>query len=219
MCVYCGVSSPNTRDHVPPKVLLDEPYPQQLPVVDACEECNRGFSLDEQYLACFIECVLCGTVEPSGLQRPKIKRIISENSSLSHRIGESKKTDGANKVDWQPEFDRIQNIVVKLGRGHVAYEFYPKLEDPIEVRFAPLMQFTEQERRDFENITSGGLWPEIGGRAFYRACGEKPDHLVQIDNWIVVQPGLYRFAVSETNNIMVKMVLSEYLACTVLWNK
>ena len=61
--------------------------------VDACEECNRGFSLDEQYLACFIECVLCGTVEPSGLQRPKIKRIISENSSLSHRIGEYKKTD------------------------------------------------------------------------------------------------------------------------------
>ena len=34
-CVYCG-AQPETRDHVPSKVLLDEPYAAQLPVVGAC---------------------------------------------------------------------------------------------------------------------------------------------------------------------------------------
>lgn len=59
MCVYCG-SPPDTRDHVPSKVLLDEPYPPELPVVGACEKCSSSFSLDEQYLACFLDCVIHG---------------------------------------------------------------------------------------------------------------------------------------------------------------
>ena len=66
MCVYCG-AQPETRDHVPSKVLLDEPYPPELPVVGACEKCNASFSMDEQYLACFL--VLCGVetrFPPSG---------------------------------------------------------------------------------------------------------------------------------------------------------
>lgn len=67
MCAYCG-GRPDTRDHLPSKVLLDEPYPAELPVVEACLKCNESFSLHEQYLACFIECVVCGTCEPSGLK-------------------------------------------------------------------------------------------------------------------------------------------------------
>ena len=43
MCVYCG-NAAGTRDHVPPKVLLDEPYPPDLPPVPACDECNNRFS-------------------------------------------------------------------------------------------------------------------------------------------------------------------------------
>ena len=37
MCVYCG-GSPATRDHVPSRVLLDESYPAELPIVGACAE-------------------------------------------------------------------------------------------------------------------------------------------------------------------------------------
>lgn len=57
MCVYCG-DQPDTRDHVPSKVFLNEPYPPELPVVAACKRCNESFSLDEQYLACFLDCVI-----------------------------------------------------------------------------------------------------------------------------------------------------------------
>ena len=59
-CVYCG-GAPDSRDHVPSKVLLDDPLPPDLPVVEACSTCNGNFSLDEEYLACFLECVFSGS--------------------------------------------------------------------------------------------------------------------------------------------------------------
>src|SRR5579883_1837339 len=57
-CVYCGGGT-ETRDHVPSKVLLDDPLPKNLAVVPACLSCNTGLSGDE-YFACLIECVLAG---------------------------------------------------------------------------------------------------------------------------------------------------------------
>jgi hypothetical protein len=40
-CVYCGRVT-ETRDHVPSRVLLDEPYPDNLPVVPSREACNTN---------------------------------------------------------------------------------------------------------------------------------------------------------------------------------
>jgi len=218
ICVYCG-SQPDTRDHVPSKVLLDEPYPPQLPVVGACKSCNASFSLDEQYLACFIECVICGTVRVSDLQRQNIKRILTDNSKLQHRIDVSRKSDEKGNLLWQPEIDRVQKIISKLARGHVAYEFYPRIDEPLEVTFAPLPTLSEEERIAFEDMTPGklDLWPEIGSRAFLRACGKSPDRFARSGDWVVVQPNRYRYAVVETGGILVRIVLSEYLACEILW--
>lgn len=53
-CAYCGGST-ESRDHVPSPVLLDEPYPDNLPVVGACVDCNQSFSIDEEYIACAID--------------------------------------------------------------------------------------------------------------------------------------------------------------------
>jgi hypothetical protein len=218
MCVYCG-AQPETRDHVPSKVLLDEPYPPELPVVGACERCNASFSLDEQYLACFIECVICGTVETTGLQRPKVKRILSGNPALQRRIDVSRRKDEADNLLWQPEIDRVRKVISKLAKGHLAYEFYPKIEEPLEVAFAPLPALSEEERAGFKDMTSIRLdgWPEIGSRAFFRACGKSPDRFDQSGDWVVVQPGRYRYSAIETDGILVKVVLSEYLACAVYW--
>ncbi len=216
-CVYCG-AKPETRDHVPSKVLLDEPYPPQLPVVAACESCNRDFSLDEQYLSCFLECVICGTVELAGLQRPKIKRILSENPKLRSRIEASKREEESSLL-WLPDVDRVRKIIVKLARGHAAYELYPKIEEPMDVSFAPLPKLCDQDRKAFEDVASGpDLCPEIGTRAFSRifAFEDKIDS-TQVYDWIVVQPGRYRYAVNETGGMLVKLVLSEYLACVVSW--
>lgn len=48
-CIYCGVQPGTTVDHIPPKLLLAEPYPANLFTVPACLECNRGFQKDDEY--------------------------------------------------------------------------------------------------------------------------------------------------------------------------
>jgi hypothetical protein len=59
-CVHCAGQT-DTRDHVPSRVLLDEPYPPNLPVVPACRDCNEEASADEEYVACLVECTLAGS--------------------------------------------------------------------------------------------------------------------------------------------------------------
>jgi hypothetical protein len=50
-CVHCD-GADETDDHVPSKVLLDEPYPENLMVCPSCMHCNNQLSVDEVYLAC-----------------------------------------------------------------------------------------------------------------------------------------------------------------------
>ena len=77
-----------------------------------------------------------------------------------------------------------------------------------------------EEISAFEQLADGklDLWPEIGSRAFLRAFGKSPDQLPLSRDWIVVQPDRYRYAVAETGGVIVRMVLSEYLACEVVWD-
>ena len=93
------------------------------------QELQRWFSLDEQYLACFLECVLCGSVDPAQLKRPKVKRILTEKAMLAQRIAECM-TDDGKQLWWQPESQRVRNVVLKLARGHVALELSPQHDNP-----------------------------------------------------------------------------------------
>ena len=220
VCVYCGRRS-STRDHVPSKVLLDEPYPDQLPVVPACQNCNQSFSLDEEYLACAIDVALSGTVDTNGIGRPKIRRIMEKNRELRDRLRDSRRTDGGvGPPVWMVERLRVRNVVVKLAKGHVAYEMYANLEEPKHVEFAPLTTVNSGQTATFEGVGLEGTvagWPELGSRAFLRAIGEHPDSSQNVGGWVVVQAGRYRYAVSEEVGIRVRMLLSDYLACEVLW--
>src|SRR5438309_5431695 len=85
LCVYCG-GEPSTADHVPSRVLIDQPYPDNLPVVPACAKCNNRFSVDEPYLACLVECALAGSVAPNLVCRTKVKRILAKRPALASEI-------------------------------------------------------------------------------------------------------------------------------------
>jgi hypothetical protein len=215
-CVYCGGPS-ESDDHVPSKALLDEPYPRDLPTVDACERCNNGFSLDEEYLAVFIECTIVGSTDPERQSRPSIRRKLTESPSLRALIQSSRtqKVDGT--LEWRPDEGRVENVLTKLARGHIAFEEgTPRLDEPGVVDFVPLVDLPSDE--------ANGLlapwpiqqsWPEIGSRAFFRASGMKVPHNPGPDGWITIQPGRYRYRV---NGNTVQVVLSEYLCCTILWD-
>lgn len=217
-CVFCG-ATPENRDHCPSKVFLEQPFPDNLAVVDACKPCNESFSKDEQYLACFLECVICGSTDPDKIHRPKIKRIIKENPKLAAQIQASRQQDSSGNLIWQPDSKRVENVLLKLARGHMAYELsLSHIEEPEQIVFTPLIRMSDGERTAFENPVdeSFNLWPEIGSRSFIRAVVLE-QNAYRDNDWIIVQDGNYRYLVAQSDGDFVQIVIGEYLACPVTW--
>jgi len=216
ICVYCG-TRPDTRDHCPSKVLLDEPYPANLPVVQACLACNQSFSLDEQYVACFVECVVCGSTNPKALHRKNIQRILSKTPGLAAEIQSTMTIDEKGDKIWRPDMARVRNVVLKLARGHLHFELSVQERDEPEVlEVAPLSLMTPESREFFECPEPGpmAVWPELGSRAFLRALssgGQIPD------GWLDVQEGRYRYLVGQGHGNYAHIVIGEYLACRAAW--
>ncbi|HEY0153102.1 MAG TPA: hypothetical protein VGB92_13950 [Longimicrobium sp.] len=214
-CVFCA-GTPDTRDHVPSKVLLDEPFPPDLPVVQSCKACNNSFSLDEEYLACFLECTIIGSVDPAALERQKVQRIMVKKPALATRIKASQKVDEAGRLVWEPELDRVRKVVQKLAQGHAAYE-YGEIQvcEPTSIEIWPLATRSREAVSRFETPPEEHIYPEIGSRAFMRGVESNWPYMVA--GWRNVQDGRYRYLVSHSKGILVRMVLGEYLACEVVW--
>src|SRR5262249_30876896 len=117
-CVFCDSGrSELTRDHAPSRVLLDSPYPYNLPIVDACRDCNNGFSLDEEYVACLVECAAVGSTNPDIMSRDVVRRILNRSPALRARLEQARRI--VNGVSYfVPEKTRVDNIVAKLARAH-----------------------------------------------------------------------------------------------------
>lgn len=216
LCIFCG-GDPETRDHVPSRVLLDEPFPPNLPVAECCRECNNSFSVDEQYLACFLDCVITGTVGETNARRPKVDRILSENPTLKARIAAAEAIGEQGEKLWVPEQERIERVLIKLARGHLAYELcLPRLESPLCVQCAPIQSLDEAGATTFLSAQPTPFWPEIGSRSFIRACYRFPGP--RADEWCVVQEGRYQYLVSQADGDFVRILISDYLACEVRWD-
>lgn len=211
-CAYCGGST-ETRDHVPSKVFLDEPYPTNLPVVPACGVCNRGFSPDEEYLACLIECTLAGAAEPADVTRAKVKRILERTPALESRLSQARRVDRTG-TSFQIESERVRNVVLKLARAHAAFELNePQMDDPSQIGFTPLALMTAEAREAFETPPRSLIWPEVGSRAMHRLLVSDP----RASLWLIVQPGRYRYLAAVGDSVVVRRVIGEYLAYEVLW--
>lgn len=210
ICAYCG-GSPDTRDHVPSRVLLDEPFPANLPVVGACFACNNSFSRDELYVACLIECIIAGTTDPRKIGRDKIARKLDADPSLATTIARCRH-EGDPPV-WEPDVARVHNVMIKLTQGHAAWELtLPAMGKPSRMSVVPLPCMTDSQRAAFEMPPSADLWPELGSRTFHRVIEGR-----QEVSWQEVQAGRYRYCVDQAVGLKVRLVLSEYLACMAFW--
>lgn len=220
-CVHCGgwiADLPNNRDHAPSKSLLVEPYPPNLPVVRVCVPCNSSFSRDEEYLAAFLGVVLSGSTEAAAQSNPVARRVLEGSKSLRKRIerckSEYKTIGGETRVLWKPEQERIDRVVVKNARGHAFFEYgEPMLSEPDSVWSAPLTALSAGERAQFEDADAGAVWPEVGSRMLTRAVTGQD----LWDGWVMVQEGIYRYAVIQADCMLVRSVLFEYLATEVHW--
>lgn len=214
MCSYCG-DFPGTGDHVPSKILLDEPFPENLPKVPCCEKCNQSFSLDEEYIACLIECAIHGTTDTNKLKRQKIRRILTDKESLRQRLERSIYTDG-NSIVFSIEKDRLRNVILKLARGHAKFEnSQPQFEEPAYYEVRPIATMTSKQFQVFLKLGEVDKFPEVGSRAM---------HSLIIDNqtvhthWTVVQEPNYRYNVTlSLGRLTVKIIIWDYLAAEIAW--
>lgn len=214
-CIYCG-GVPETRDHVPSRVLLDDPLPANLPVVPACNTCNQSFSKDEEYVACLLEVIRTGSPSPAPQMRPKIRSILEQRPSLTARLRSAMRVSEEDLL-WVPEDERVAHVVLKLARGHAAYELCEaQLNPPDRIETIPLSFLSDGQRVEFERPATARIWPEVGSRAMQRLAVEDwPDAR---QRWIVVQPARYRYLTSIEYGVTVCIILSEYLACEVHWS-
>lgn len=198
-------------------MLLDEPYPENLPVLPACARCNQSFSLDEEYFACLVECARTGSVD--SVKRSKILRILEGSPTLAAHLMKARTVTESGQVILAPDAERVRRIVLKLARGHAAYELDEQIrEEPSHIMITPLHVLTVQQRRHFETPPKSAGWPEVGTRALQRILvlnGETPE--VLDSDWIYVQEGQYRYIAIAEEAVMVRLVVGEYLACEVIW--
>lgn len=214
-CAFCGGKT-GTRDHCPSRVFLDQPFPKNLPVVPACVECNNSFSVDEEYLACLISCVLAGSTDPDKVSRKKIAKILKRKPALRIRIQASISVVGDNTI-FMPENNRVKTVLTKLAQGHALFELHEStVQEPAEISIFPLTMLDDRQLLEFEESSAlVGVWPEVGSRAMQRMLtGQDIDQ----NGWIVVQSGLYRYLASASGNIEVRIVINEYIGCKVQWS-
>ncbi len=212
-CVHCG-GVYKTDDHVPPKLWLDDPLPENLAIAPSCRKCNKACAENEAYLACLLECVIAGSSDPAKLRRPKVAKLLASNFSLAEKMDSASRTENGQIV-WNIEADRVKQGLLKLARCYAAYELNePRTDEPESVLWMPLQSMTPDQIEEFENPDVPAVWPEVGSRAMSRlvVTGDGYEN-----GWIEVQPGNYRFMALCDGSLRIRMVLREYLACEVEW--
>jgi hypothetical protein len=210
-CAFCGAPS-KTRDHVPPKIFLDKPYPENLPVVGACLSCNKGASLDEEFVACLLEVAVCGTIDPDDLRRPKVARILTAKPPLAAKLASSLGSDGQYLLAKE-DSARLSAVIEKIARALWAYETGETARrGSAAVSYAQIAQLSSAQLDSFWTLTQPDIFPEVGSRMCSRVLvGE--DGVVPV-SWIDVQRARFSFAI-EIAFPRVKMVLGDYLAAEV----
>lgn len=228
-CIYCrGLEE--TREHVPSKVLLDQPFPENLPVVKACFKCNNSYSHDEEYVACLIECMIAGSTDPQKIGNQKISKILTRHPALQSRI-ENAKFEAHGQVFFTVEEERFLSVIRKLATGHAVFELGKVLyRQPSNIRCWYFNAMTDKERDNWDIAHVTELFGEIGCRNMQRMyvtqitllspSGEPKSIDIIINDWVDVQDGKYRYiAIDEGNIVKIKIVLSEFIACEITWNE
>ena len=139
LCYNCGIREATTLDHVISKTLIPEPRPDNLVTLPACQECNGGFSKDEEYLRDRLSAAIGGhdfdapaTWDKAwrSMQRPKAKGkkfgLFKDVFKLSAPV---QTKDGPSDMGVLMNKQRINRVVEKMVRGFYFHHFKKPLGD------------------------------------------------------------------------------------------
>ncbi|GIO70386.1 hypothetical protein [Paenibacillus cookii] len=227
-CIYCGEVA-DSREHIPPKVFLTSPFPDNLGIVPACRQCNKSFSNDEVFLSILIEMLKRRCFYPVCEYSSEVERRMNYNKKIVSDIENVLQDNDASYFD-----DRIQRVLHKLALGHSVFEIsegYCIEKGTISYSFASKMSLEEIEEFTLPFNITGEPLPEIGSRVYERIL--IIEHRLQsVENsemflvaplvlldWVDVQDFRYSYTCYRfANEIIVKMVINEFLYATVAFN-
>jgi len=110
------------------------------------------------------------------------------------------------------ETDRIENVIVKFTIAHIQYEHGEKKNiPPTHVSFAFANQLTDAQIKKFNGSISEELFPKVGSR-WMQGVMESGD------DWVIVQPGKYRYYIHSGQHDIISIVIGELLFCEVTWS-
>lgn len=157
LCFNCGVREANTLDHVISKTLIPEPRPNNLITVPACEECNRGFSRDEEYFRDRLSAAIGGDQFDAPATWDKAWKSMQHSKARGKKIGmfrdilklpaPVKTKDGASDMGVIMNKQRVDRVVEKMVRGFYFHLFRQPLGD-VEFIIDILSSVKQSEHRE-----------------------------------------------------------------------
>lgn len=223
-CYSCGEPldpDASTVEHVPARVFLDRPYPQNLATVESCFACNNESSADELYVACLLDVLLVGSVDPSHVERPTVRHALARRPRLATRLAAAITSP---ETAWRtgPTAESLRVVATKLARGHAMYDLAdPQYGPPVMIRWFRLDEASIAEAESFSrwrdrSTTSRQLLPEVGSRALLRMFDSR--EATGARDWVAVQEDRYRYSYrADEGGPAIRFVLRGYLACEVVW--
>lgn len=140
-CVFCGVQSKTTRDHIPPQNLFPKPRPNSINLltVPSCFLCNNNSSNDDEYFLYFI---LMGLDENEGNKefiKSTVKKLYGKkflykllnNFIDNYPIHENGIYTGSKTV-WRFDRNRIKNVMDKIVKN-IQIIFYLKKKSLFQI--------------------------------------------------------------------------------------
>jgi len=133
------------------------------------------------------------------------------------------------QIAFAPEIERICNVMLKLARGHAAFELsQPCRTEPYHFWCGSLLSLPLENREAFDSIHIQQFFGEVGSRNMQRMlvtqmalkseAGDPHNVGMLINDWVDVQENQYRYlAIDDAGELVIRIVVAEYFACEVAW--
>ncbi len=166
LCYYCGDKA-LTRDHIPSKVFLDEPFPDNIEQVPCCHKCNASFSKDEEYAAVLIECIKQQSTNLKDLTRKKVLKILDHSPKLLSTVKESINVNLFGELSISENDTRFSHVIMKLSKAHLRNELCicPIDDSPASVSITSLTNLCDSQVNELFAPRKNTILPEVGSKA------------------------------------------------------
>ncbi len=131
VCIYCGLRPGSSRDHIPSLGLFSKPAPSNLITVPSCSECNRSFSIDEEYFRAILLYSHYGMQVPEEVWNRNERGLDRERSRLFDLLVDNLQVTETDllTIEINVAHNRMNTVLVKTLRGLYYHHFGQLLKE------------------------------------------------------------------------------------------